>query len=140
MYSRFLNHTQALSFRSIIGYPSINGSSVPDTSNVSAGYYLYKMSSLDVTYFDKADVEQQDIRCVHGDTNCCAFPLNYASWSPGLAIIVYEKPELCSKVSVESRSFRRFAYHHNRVKIHGHRTGTCLSDDTTHNALEGKRN
>ena len=54
MYSRFLNHTQVLSFRSC---SSINGSSVPDTSNVSAGDYLYKMSSLDVTNFDKADVE-----------------------------------------------------------------------------------
>ena len=98
MYSRFLNHTQVLSFRRINGCTSsINGSSVPDTSNVGARYYLYKMSSLDVTNFDKADVEQQDIRCVHGNTNCCAFPLNYASLSTGFAIIIYEQSELYNK-------------------------------------------
>jgi hypothetical protein len=138
MYSRFLNHLQILSFRSVKG---INGSSVPDTSNVSAGYYLYKVSSLDVTNFDKTDVEQQDIRCVHGDTNCCAFPLNYASLPPGLAIVVYEKPKLCSKgFSRCWLVFRRFTHHHNRVKTLGHWTGTCLSDDTNHNVLEGKGN
>ena len=139
MHSRFLNHTH-VPFRRSNGCPSINGSSVPNTSNISAGYYLYKMSSLDVTNFDKADVEQQDIRCVHGDTNCCAFPLNYASLSLGLAIIVYEKSELCSKDFSRSWLLRRFTYHHNRVKILGHWTGTCLSDDTNHNVLEGKRN
>ena len=105
MYSRFLNYTLVLSSRRTNGYPSINASSIPDTSNVSAGYYLYKMSSLDVTNFDKAQVEQQNIRCVHGNTNCCAFPLNYASWPLGLANIVHEKPELCSKISVEAGHF-----------------------------------
>ena len=137
MHSRFLNHPQVLSFRRISG---IDGSSVPDTSNVSARYYLYKMSSLDVTNFNKAVVEQQNIRCVHGDTNCFAFPLNYASWSTGLAIIVYEKPELCSKDFSRSWLSRRLTYRHNRVKTLGHWIGTCLSDDTNHNVLEGKRN
>ena len=137
MHPRFLNHAQILSFRRIAG---IDASSVPDTSNVIAGYYLYKMSSLDVTDFNKADVEQQDIRCVHGDTNCCAFPLNYAGLPPGLTIIVYEKPELCSKGFSRSWLFRGFTYHHNIVKIPGHWTGTCLSDDTNRNVLEGKHN
>lgn len=104
MYSGFLHYVQVLCLRRIINRPTID-SSVPDTSNVIPRYDLYKMSGLHVTNFDKAGVEQQDIGCVHGNTNCCAFPLNYASWSPGFAFIVHEKPEFCSKVLVEAGYF-----------------------------------
>jgi hypothetical protein len=93
-----------LSFGRISGYSTIS-STVPNTSNVSAMYNLYQMSSLDVSNFDKAGVEQQDIGYMQGDTNCRAFPFNYTSWSPGFAIIVHEKPEFYSKVSVEAGYF-----------------------------------
>ena len=55
------------------------------------------MSSLDVTNFNELAVEQQDIRRVHGDTIRFALPFNYASRSPGLAIVVHEKPKFCSE-------------------------------------------
>lgn len=61
----------------------------------------YMISSLDVTNFDVVP--------------------SHASWSPGLAIIVHEKPALYSKVSVEDV---------------GHWAVTCLLGDTSRNICE----
>ena len=71
------------------------------------------MSSLDVTNFD-------------------AVPFPCQSWLPGLAIIVHEKPGLCSKVSIETPC--RLSQHQ-KCKV-GHWTGTCVLGDTSRKIWE----
>jgi hypothetical protein len=91
VHPRLLNHSFILTIWMRTGeVPAI-----PETVDIVARYDLGQAAGLDVSDFNEAGVEEEDVGSVKGDFDGCAFPLDGYKRAAGFSVFVDEETEFC---------------------------------------------